>query len=129
MGPSPGVSATSTLSASLCPMMAKFSGNTASVAPSTRARSSKVPAEASFASTSGPEVICSTPALIARYFRLGGGRIDAFHHRIVPGTGDAIVAARDAFEGLFEKLRKQQHCRADGGTAGKCAGDGQRSSK
>src|SRR5687768_17080428 len=115
MGPSPGVSATLTLSASQSPMMAKFSGNAARLAPSTRARSSSVRAEARFASTSGVEVICSTAALITRYFRLGGGRIDALHHRIVPRTGDPIVAACDAFEGLFENLREQQHRRADRG--------------
>src|SRR5687767_14295923 len=123
IGPSPGISATSTLSASRWPMMAKFSGNTASVAPSTRARSSKVRAEARLASTSGAEVICSTAAieLVTCYFRLGGGRIDALHHRIVPRTGDAIVAARDALGGLLEILRKRQHGRAARGTAGERA--------
>src|SRR5688500_5977003 len=123
MGPSPGVSATLTLSASLSPMRAKFSGNAARFAPCTRACSSKLRAEARFASTSGVEVIWRTAArvrekprlfpdsskgwqllralppfppslavrpwplltieLVTRYFRLGGGRVDALHHRIV----------------------------------------------
>ena len=62
IGPSPATSATSSLSASLRPMIAKFSGSAASTAPCACARSSNPRAVARFAATSGLEVIWMTAA-------------------------------------------------------------------
>ena len=59
----------STLSASLRPMIAKFSGSAASTAPCACARSSSPRAAARFAATSGLEVIWMTAATdIVSYF-------------------------------------------------------------
>jgi hypothetical protein len=58
MGPAPGLSATARRSASFAPMMAKFSGSTASTAPPAAASASSVPATPMLWVTSGPEFIC-----------------------------------------------------------------------
>jgi hypothetical protein len=64
MGPAPSASATVRRSPSPRPMNAKFSGKSASTAPSPCAWASSSPATPRLAATSGPEAICSTDSRV-----------------------------------------------------------------
>ena len=80
--------------------------------------------------TAATDIVDYFPVLDALLLRDFDRRsVDSFDRGIVPGSGDPIIAARDALERLLENLREQQQRGAYGGTACERASDRQRRSE